>query len=684
MIGQQAQSDIALTVIGPPRWTPEPDPRGPNGDPATLLTMDRDGSVTAYSGKVEYGQGIRNGFVMEIADELDVPIGSVRMILGDTDLVPQDRGTTGSASTRTVGIQLRRAAATARRALIDLAATRLEVQAAELETRDGQVVVAGDGSGSGSGAVRYAELLSGQSLTLDVPEIVEVKRVEDFRVMGRPARRIDAVARVTGSAKYAQDVVVPGMLYGKVLRPPSYGARLQQIDTARAERVDGVVSVVRDGDFVGVVAEREDAAAYAIEAIRARWEESRDTASDWNLPALLKERALEPVVLREDGSLDPAFESADRVFENTYYVPYVSNAQMEPSASVARWDGDHLTVWCANRGPFTERDSLADEFGLAVDQVRVIAAEIGGSFGTKTPTVSHEAARLAKAVGRPVRVSYDRSEEFAWSTVRPAALFEIRSGVAADGMIVAWDYTAFHTGENAFRGQRGADTPYDVENVRITVAASESPLQSGSYRSLGGATNHFAREVHMDEIAHGLGLDPLEFRLRNLSHPRLRATTIAAAKSFGWEARVKEAGGGYGMAIGYDAGSFTAQCVEVSVENREVQVRRVVVGFDCGLVVNPDGARNQIEGSIIMGMGTALWEAVEFDGGRVLNAGFSRYRVPRITDTPEIEVVFTDEPDTPSSGAGEPGIVPIAAAIANAVRDATGTAIEELPIVPRL
>ena len=682
MSERQTQSDIALTVIGPPRWTPEPDPRGPNGDPATLLTMDRDGSITAFSGKVEYGQGIRNGFVMEIADELDVPVGSVSMILGDTDRVPQDRGTTGSASTRTVGIQLRRAAATARRALIELAATRLEVDGASLVTRDGRVVVGGDGSSADS--VNYGELLAGQSLTLNIPEIVELKRVEDFQLMGRPARRIDAVARVTGSAVYAQDVVVPGMLYGKVLRPPSYGAKLQQIDTARAERVDGVVSVVRDGDFVGVVAEREDAAAYAIEAIRARWEESRDTASDWNLPALLKERAQEPVILREDGSLDPAFESADRVFENTYYVPYVSNAQMEPSASVARWDGDRLTVWCANRGPFTERDSLAHEFGLEPNQVRVIAAEIGGSFGTKTPTVSHEAARLAKAVGRPVRVSYDRSEEFAWSTVRPAALFEIRSGVAADGTIVAWDFAAFHTGENAFRGQRGADTPYDVENVRITVAASESPLQSGSYRSLGGATNHFAREVHMDEIALGLGLDPVEFRLRNLPHSRLRATLTAAAERFGWEKRVKAPGIGYGVAVGYDAGSYTSQCVEVSVENREAQVRRVVVGFDCGLVVNPDGARNQIEGSIIMGMGTALWEAVEFDGGRVLNAGFSRYRVPRITDTPEIEVVFTDEPDTLSSGAGEPGIVPIAAAIANAVRDATGTAIEELPIVPRL
>jgi len=643
------------------------------------LTIDADAVVTAFSGKVEYGQGIRNGFAMEIADELDVAVDSIQIVLGDTALVPQDRGTTGSASTRTVGIQLRRAAATARQALINLAATRLEVNNDTLKTEDGRVV-----SSDGASGVDYADLLSDQSLTLDVPDVVEVKAVVDFQLMGKPAVRIDAVSRVTGAAKYAQDVVVPGMLYGKILRPPSYGAKLVQIDTARAERVDGVISVVQGGDFVGVVAEREDVAEYAVEAIRARWEESRDTASDWNIPALLKERAEVPTALRDEGDLGSAFGSADRLFENTYYVPYISNAQMEPSASVARWDDGNLTVWCANRGPFAERDSLAEMFGLPVDKVRVIAAEIGGSFGTKTPTVSHEAARLAEAVDAPVRVSYDRAEEFAWSTVRPAATFEIKSGVDAAGKIVAWDYTAFHAGENAFRGQRGADTMYDVDNVRIAVAASESPLQSGSYRSLGGATNHFAREVHMDEIAVGLGIDPLEFRLNNLSHQRLRGTLIAAVEAFGWESRDKIPGKGYGMAIGYDAGSFTAQIAEVTVENQEARVDRVVVGFDCGLVVNPDGARNQIEGSIVMGMGTALWEAVEFDGGRVLNAGFARYRVPRISDAPVIEVVFTGGDDVPSSGAGEPGIVPIAAAIANAVRDATGNAVEQLPIVPNL
>jgi isoquinoline 1-oxidoreductase len=533
-------------------------------------------------------------------------------------------------------------------------------------------------------ALTYADLLRGPRLALAVPDEVTTKAPEDFRVMGRPARRIDAVDRVTGRAKYSQDIVLPGMLYGKILRPPSYGARLLEIDTTRAERVAGFVSVVREDDFVGVVAEREDQAEYALEAVRARWEEDRDTASDWNLPALLKERAGETVVLREDGSLEAGFDRADRVLESVYFVPYVSNAQMEPSAAVASWEGEQLTVWSGNRSPFGERDQLAEVFGIGQDRVRVIAAEIGGSFGSKTPTVAVEAARLARAVGRPVRVGYSRAEEFAWSTVRPAALIEIRSGVTAEGTIVAWDYTAYHSGGGPGRARRGADTLYDTPNVRVSVANSPSPLMSGSYRSLGGAINHFAREVHLDEIAAALELDPVELRLRNLTNPRLRRALTTAAERFGWESREAGPSEGFGVAVGYDVGSYVAECVELAVRDREVQVRRVVAAFDCGLVVNPDGARNQVEGSIMMGIGTALWEAVEFDGGRVLNAGFTHYRVPRITDAPEIEVVLVGDPETPSSGAGEPGIVPIAAAVANAVRDATGTGIDQLPIVPRL
>ena len=671
--------DGALRVIGPPRW--EPDDPTPSETEATLLVMDRQAGVTAFSGKVEYGQGIRSSFAIAVADELDVPLSSVQVVLGDTGAVPYDRGTTGSASTRTVGLQLRRAAATARSTLVSLAAEHWAVPAARLATSDGHVFQA-DEPGK---MIGYANLLQGQDLRIPIPEDTTTKDPDEFLLMGRDAHRTDARARVTGGAKYAQDIVVPGMLYGKVLRPPSYGAQLLQIDSTRAERVPGLIMLVSEEEFVGVICEREDVAEYALDAIRARWQEGGELPSDWDLPVLLKDKATEPVVVREEGSLAAGFDEADHVLESLYFLPYVSNAAMEPSAAVALWEDGHLTVWCGDRSPFGVRDQLAQAFGMNTDRVRVITPEVGGSFGTKGGYgAAHDAARLSKAVGRPVRVAFSRQEEFVWSTVRPAALIEIRSGVKADGTIVAWEYTAYHAGETAFRGQRGADTPYNTPNVRVLTANAEAPLRSGSYRSLGGALNHFAREVHLDEIASTLELDPVELRLLNLTHPRLRRVLTEAADRFGWTSRGTGMSPGFGVAIGYDVGSYVAECVELSVEGREVNVQRVVAAFDCGLVLNPDGVRNQVEGSIIMGMGTALWEAVEFHGGRPLNPSFTRYRVPRITDAPQIEVVLVGVPATPSTGAGEPGIVPIAAAIANAVYDATGSRIQQLPVVPQL
>ena len=673
--------DAALVVIGSPQWAGELELREPPGPEATLLVLDRQGNAIAFSGKVEYGQGIRSGFTLAIADELDLPLASVQVILGDTDLVPYDRGTTGSVSTRTVGIQLRRAAATARQALIALAAQRWEMDEASLGTSDGYVFQTGELSQT----VRYADLLQGQSLRLAIPEDTTTKDAEGFLFMGRDAPRTDALDRVNGQAKYSQDIVVAGMLHGKILRPPSYGARLQQIDTERAEAVPGLVMVVREDDFIGVLCEREDTAEFALDAIRARWQEDREQPSDSDLPDLLKERARELVILREDGSPAAGFAQADHVLESRYFVPYVANAIMEPSAAVASWNNGNLTVWCGDRSPFGVRDELAQAFGMSEDRVHVIAAEAGGSFGTKGAYgVAYDAARLSRAAGRTVRVAYSRQEEFMWGTVRPAALIEIRSGFLADGRIVAWEHTAYHAGDRAIRGQRGADTPYDTPNVRVAVADSDSPLRAGSYRSLGGATNHFAREVHIDEIAATLKIDPVALRLMNLTHPRLRRVLRQAADSFGWESRRPGASVGFGVALGYDAGSYVAECVELIVERRGVKVHRVVAGFDCGMVVNPDGVRNQVEGSIIMGMGTALREAVEFNAGRLLNPSFGRYRVPRITDAPQVEVVLAGDPTTQSTGAGEPAMVPIAAAIDNAVYDATGSRIRDLPIVPRL
>ena len=673
--------DAVLVVTGPPQWAGEMELPEPAGPEATLLTMNRQGDTVAFSGKVEYGQSIRSGFTLAIADELDVPLASVQLILGDTDLVPYDRATLGSQSTMTVGIQLRRAAATARRALIALAAERWAVDATSLSTSEGHIFSASEPSLK----ISYADLLRGQNLRLLIPEEMTIKNAEDFVFMGKDLPRTDALARVTGQAKYSQDIVVDGMLHGKILRPPSYGASPQQIDTTGCERVPGFVMVVRDGDFVGVLCEREDASEQALNAIRVRWREILDLPSDSDFPGILKENAGEMVILREEGSLAEEFAKADHVLEGSYFIPYIANAPMEPSAAVASWEDGKLTVWSGDRSPFGVRDELARDLDIGEDQVRVIAPEIGGSFGTKgTAGVAYEAALLSKAAGRPVRVVHSRAEEFMWGTVRPATLIEIRSGFQADGKIVAWECTAYHTGDLAIRGQRGADTPYNTPAVRIAVADCKSPLKSGSYRSLGCAGNHFAREVHIDEIAASLHMDPVEFRLMNLTHPRLRRVLSQTADRFDWDSRRTESSSGIGVAIGYDAGSYVAECVELVVQRKVVRVQRVVAGIDCGMVVNPEGVRNQVEGSIIMGMGTALREEVEFVGGRLLNPVFSRYRVPRINDAPQIEVVLAGDPTTPSTGAGEPGIVPIAAAIGNAVYNTTEARIRDLPIVPRL
>lgn len=670
---------FALRVKGNPRWVAAGDPPGSAGEPTTLLTIDADGRITVYSGKVEYGQGIRHGFSVEVADQLGVEPEDVNVVLSDTALVPWDRATVGSASTRTTGVQLARAAATARKALTQIAAEKLGVNQDDIQCYGGMLV-----SNRSRTSLSIAQLLADQERDLEIPDDLPIPTSDRAGSSVERSIRVDAVEKVTGRAIYTQDLQVDGMVHAKVIRPPSTGGKLQAIETSRAELVNGFLTLVREGDFVAVVAESPHSAERAAEAVRARWDEPSSSASDWSLPSLLLESAAKPVVLQELGSIDDVLASSDIVVESTYFAPYVANAQMEPSAAVASWDREGLTVWSASRGPFAERAQLSDSLDVPEEKIRVISQTVGGSFGTKTPTVSLEAARVARAVGRPVKVSYTRKEEFAWSTVRPAAVIQIKTGVSDAGDLRAWDYRAVNSGDNAFRGRRGAVTPYDAEGIHVSVAGSVSPLQYGSYRSLGGAVNHFAREAHMSRVARKLGLDPLEFRARNLSQPRYLRVLNTAAERFGWFERQRRDGLGFGIALGFDAGSYVAQCVEVEVSGREIAVRRVVVAFDCGDVINPEGVRNQAEGSIVMGMGTALWEYVEFDGGRVLTDGFGRYRVPRLIDTPNIEVVLIDDSTNPPTGAGEPGIVPIAAAIANAVADATGREVEQLPIEPTL
>ncbi len=649
----------------------------PQAQAARWLLIRRDGSVTAYAGKVEYGQGIRSGFAMEVADELRLPLTEVNVVLGDTDEVPWDMGTFGSQSTGIVGLQLRKAAATARQTLLELAAEHLDLPTSDLLCREGRVISQSDPNRSFS----YGELVAGRHLRREISDDISLTSVEAFSVMGASAQRVDSLARVTGRAQYAQDILLPGMLFAQLLRPPSFGTRLTEIDASTAERMPGVVQVVHEGDLVAVIAETDEQAEAAARAIRSQWEGSQDQPSHLDMPDLLLRTSRDATTVQEAGSLEEGFRQADGTLEEMYYLPYITNAPMEPRVAVAQWDSERLTVWAGTQRPFGLRTELAHYFGMDEGDIRVIAPEIGGGFGAKSYyPAGLEAARLAKASGSPVRVAYTRAEDTAWGSFRPAALIQVRSGFKMDGTIVAWEFQAYHAGNRAVIGRRGSDTPYSVPNVSVVVHASDSPLRVGSYRSLGGAVNHFARESHIDEIAQTVGMDPVELRMRNLNHPRFRRVLEAVADRFGWTSAKPPSGRGSGAAIGLDVGSYVAACVQVDVQGSEVKVDRVVTALDCGLTVNPEGAKNQVEGSVIMGMGTALYEAIEFRGGSILNPGFVRYRVPRISDAPAIEVMLVGDPHEASTGAGEPGIVPIAAAISNAVFDRTGERVRELPL----
>ena len=643
---------------------------------ATWLEVGRDGRVTVFAGKVEYGQNIRTGFAMEVADELRVPISAVEVVLGDTKETPWDMGTFGSQSTARVGVQLRKAAATARELLLDLASSRLDLPRQDLLLSNSVVSSRTDPNHSAT----YEELLAGEEIEREIDEEAPLLSDVEFRVMGTDSARTDAEARVTGRAVYSQDVLRPGMLFARIMRLPASGARLASVDTAPAERIPGVTAVFNEGETVAVLAEDDEAADRGLAAIVANWE-GGDEGSHLDIPQLLLDTKRDPMKVQDSGDPEAAFRSADNILEATYYVPHVANMTMEPRAAVAEWDGDNLVVWAGTQRPFGLRSELATHFHVPETNVRVIAPDIGGAFGTKSwYPAGLEAARLARFAGRPVRVAYTRQEDTVNGTFRPAALIEIKSAFRADGTITAWDFNAYHAGPFAHIARRGSETPYDIENVSVTVSCAKSLVRVGSYRSLGGAVNHFASESHVDEIAGALGMDPVELRLHNLKHPRFRRVLEGAAEAFGWKAGAAPSQRGLGVAIGSDVGSYVGTCCEIEVAGREIKVKRVVTALDCGLVVNPEGVRNQVEGSTVMGLGTALYEAIDVRNGVVLNSTFTRYQVPRINNSPRIDVVLAGDPGEPSTGAGEPGIVTVAPAIANALCDLTGRRVRELPL----
>lgn len=665
----------------------------PSGEPqlpesvSAWLHIDEHGAVTVFTGKVEFGQGIRTSLAQEVAQELCVPLSSVSLVMGDTMLTPFDMGTFGSRSTPQMGTQLRKVAASARERLIALAADHWHIEASGLTADRGRIIDA-----HRRRSIGYGELTAGRTITENVRDDVTLTPASHWTVAGTSAPRVGARDLVTGRHQYTSDMRVADMRYAKVLRPPSIGATLASLDAGAAQSMPGVV-VTRDGDFVAVTAPSAPAAEKALGALRATWTPApgRPPTSRDIYDYLRRTPASGPGAGHEGGPGEPfergdaaaALKAAPHRLTQSYTVAYIAHVPLEPRAALAQYTrdpgGDRITVWTGTQRPFAVRDQVAETVGLPNDRVRVIVPDTGSGYGGKhTGEAAVEAARLAKQTGHVVKLVWTREEEFRWAYFRPAGVIDVDAGVGADGTITAWTFDNYNSGPAAIR------PPYPIANQRVAFHPSVSPLRQGSYRALAATANHFARESHVSELAHMVNMDPVAFRLKNLDDPRLRDVVQKAADRFGWPGPTQAAGHGVGIACGFEKGGHVATCAEVSVDkgSGDVRVVRAVTAFDCGAIVNPDGLRNQIAGALVQGVGGALFEAIEFDHGVIRNAHLADYRVPRFSDTPAIEVVLVDRRDQPSMGAGEAPIMALAPAVAAAIFEATGIRLRALPMAP--
>jgi isoquinoline 1-oxidoreductase len=645
------------------------------------LKIGPDGRVGCFVGKIEMGQGSMTALAMLAAEELDVALERVDMLMGDTELCPWDGGTWGSLSVWQFGPVLRGAAAEARAVLIQLGAERLGVPVSRLRVKEGVVSV----TGAPDRKVSYGELVAGRRIERHLSE-VQVKPVTQFSLVGRDAPRKDGRLKVTGGAQFAADILPPGTLHACLLRPPAHGARLLSVDTTAAEQVAGA-RVIRNGDLVAVLHAQPDVAREALGRVKAKFQASPSTLDDKNIFEHLLKAAPAARVLAAQGSLPTGEQAADRRLEASYLNSYVAHAPLEPHTAVARWEKGKLTVWASTQAPFLLRGQLAQALGLAPMEVRVITPFLGGGFGGKGGAPQAlEAARLARLAGCPVQVTWSRKEELFLDSFRPAAVVRIRSGLDKGGRIAFWEHHVYAAGDAE------AETIYDIPHQRILSSGSWSggnpaglhPFAIGAWRAPAANTNVFARESHMDALAALARMDPLAFRLRHLKEPRMLAVLQAAAKAFGWTPRPAPSGRGFGMACADHRDTLVAAMAEVRVDKPTgaVKVKRVVLAQDMGVVVNPDGARQQMEGCITMGLGYALSEEVRFRAGRVLDENFDTYHIPRFSEIPEIQTILIPNPTLPAQGGGEPAIVVMGALIANAIHDALGIQLLQLPMTP--
>jgi nicotinate dehydrogenase subunit B len=658
--------------------------RGYPTDLNAYLKIGENGRVTVYSGKIEMGQGIVTSLAQMAADELGVALESIDMIMGDTDLCPFDAGTYGSMSTRFFGPALRGAAAEAKAVLLELASEQLKTAKEKLIAENGIIFIASDKKTH----VTYGQLARGQKVTRKLDGKAATKSFAQFTLMGKSAHRLDGRAKVTGMAQYAGDFRLADMLYAKILRPPVHGATLKSADTSAAEKMPGI-AVVKEGGLIAVLHNDPEAAEKALGSIKAEFNIPKAVVDNETIFDHLIQVAPKAQESEKKGDLVAGEKAAAKLFENKYVNGYGAHASIETHTALAKVEGGKATVWISTQTPFPNKQEVARALGFPAENVRIITTFVGGGFGGKGSGALQavEAATLAKIAGKPVQVAWSRADEFFHDSFRPAAVVTVKSGIDRAGGICLWDYSVY------FAGTRSSEQFYNVPNNLIKAygqwfggggGGNAHPFSVGAWRAPGANINVFARESQIDIMAAQAKIDPLEFRLNNTSDKRMRGVLQAAAERFGYKKAVSPSGRGIGIACGIDAETYAAQIAELAVDKAtgKVKIKRIICAQEMGIVINPEGAKMQAEGCITMGLGYTLAEEVHFKGGEILEQNFNTYEIPRFSWVPEIEVVLVKNDELSPKGGGEPAIVPVGAAVANAIFDAVGARLFRMPMTP--
>jgi len=644
------------------------------------LKVGEDGRVTCYTGKVELGQGIITSLAQMLAEELHVPLKSVDMVMGDTDLCPWDSGTVGSRSTKYFGPPLREAGAKARAILLQLAAIRLKTDINKLVAKEGTISVKDDPNQK----VSYAQLAKGKRIERQLDGKVGIKHHSQHIISGKSIFRTDSLPKVTGKAKFAGDIRLPGMLYAKVLRPPAHNTKLKSMDTSPAKNIPGVI-IVEEKDLVAVLHEQPDVAENALKKIKAEFENPEQSIDNQTLFKYLEESGTSQRIVTENGDVNTGQNNSAQTIEAAYYNHYVAHAPIETHTVLVDIGKDKVRVWASSQTPFRVKETVAETLDIPVEKVHVISPFVGGGFGGKKAGLDIvQAARLAKITGKPVQIALTRKEEFFYDTFRPAAIVKSKTGLDKNGLITFWDF------EHFFSGTRSSEPIYNIPHYKVKYKSTSRgeknphPFGTGAWRGPGSNTNVFAMESHADVMAKAAGLDPLSFRRKNLTDKRMIRVLNAAAEKFGNSFAKGPSGKGYGIACTNYLNTYVAIMAEVEVDKKagHVQAKRIVCAQDMGEIINPQGAKLQIEGAVTMGLGYCLTEEIKFEGGKILDENFDTYEITRFSWVPEIEPVLVENPELAPQGCGEPAITTMGAVIANAVYDAIGVRLYTLPMIP--